>query len=237
MTNTTPIRIEEITTTQMHHARIKKATKLSSMLEAEYPAISLTALLDMDANRVVGFTAVATGEDGPVTLHEGEEIPTLADLMDACEEHGIDPEEGAEEERRAGGSVVAETYRTKYAEASSNGQTCGDWLAETLTTWCHSPDGFSIADFRAVIDANGVDQTGKWAKLPESGQKGWVGRYRMNGRQALEKTVAWYGFVRDAQGNAHEVPAMALDALRSKHAKWIEKQEKLEAAMKQNETA
>lgn len=218
--------------TMVHHARLKKASALAEMLDAEYPAIDLIPVIE--DGKVVGWMAEGWTEEGQVTIYEGTDLPTLAVLLEACEENDVDPEEGEAEDQGPSGSVVAETYRVKYATASTNGQTCGDWLAETLTTWCHGANGFHIESFEAMLAANNVDQSGKWAKLPESGQKGWVGRWRMNGRQALEKAVAWNGTIADPTAVVHEVPEEELAALRAKHAKWIAKQQKLEAALKQD---
>lgn len=222
MTNVTT---DTLTTKQAHHARIKKAQTLDAILRSEYPAIELFAVLDADTDKVTGWTAVGTGD---ITLWEATDLPEIADLLDAADEAGIDPEEGAQE--KPSGSIVDPMYRQKYAEMSSNKQTCGDWLAEWLTTECNGVDGFRPAEFQAVIDANGVDQTGRWAKLPEVGGKGWAGRWRMNGRQALEKTVALNKALKDARGADAEIPQDEIDALRSKHSKWIAKQEKAAAA-------
>ena len=213
-------------TAKIHHATKAKAEKLATMLEAEYPAIALTYEANEDESQIVAWVVVAT-EDGTVIVR-GPKVPDLAAILAACEDLGIDPEEGLEE--GPSGSVVPEGYRVAYREASTNGQTCGDWLAEFLTTECHGVDGFQPQEFQAILDQNAVDQTGKWAKLPESGQKGWVGRWRMNGRQILEKHVALAGFVADARGTKHKLPAEALADLREKHSDWIAKQEKLAAA-------
>ena len=216
-------------TIKIHHATRAKAERLTDMLQAEYPALSLRHELNEDASRVTGWMVVATADDTETTIYEGDKLPDIADLLDACDEHGIDPEAGAEEERKPSGTVVAEHYRTQYREASSNKQTCGDWLAERLVADTHGPEGFMVDDFTNILNANGVDMSAKWAQLPYSGQKGWIGRYRMNGRQVLEKTVALTGVYRDHQGNEVEPEAGFLAAMRTKHAKWIAKQEKLAA--------
>lgn len=230
------IAIADITSRQLHHARLTKATKLAAILAAEYPAITLVAIVDED--RVTGWLATAIGEDGePVILHEADVLPELADLLEAAEDAGIDPEAmqtaDEDEEKTPSGSVVDETYRQRYREASSTGQSCGDWLAEQLANDTLSIDGFRPADFQAVLDFNAIDQTGAWAKLPTSGQKGWVGRWRMNGRQVLEKQIAKTGIYRTVTGATIEPEAGWLASTRAKHAKWLAKEEKLAALAQQ----
>jgi hypothetical protein len=53
----------------------------------------------------------------------------------------------------------------------------------------------------------------------------------MNGRQVLEKTVAKTGIVKDAQGTAVTPPEDFLATMRSKHAKWLAKEAKVQAAL------
>lgn len=216
--------IEFIENAKIHHATKAKAEKLAGILAAEYPMLVIEASYNEDRSRVVGFIVAANEEN----IYTGEKVPELADLLEACEDLGIDPEEGVEEETR-GGSIVPDEYRAKYREVSSNGQTCGDWLAEFLTLQCHNLDGFQVSDFAALLTNNEVDQSGAWAKLPESGQKGWVGRWRMNGRQTLEKTVARAGFIIGVNGERFEVPVDELAALRGKHAAYLAKLAKAEA--------
>lgn len=221
--------IAQITTSQLHHARLKKAVKLASLLDAEYPVIFLEPVRN-EVDHVIGWKAYAEHETGRKLIAESDKVPELADLLEVCEEEGIDPEGDAEDERPAG-SIVREEYRKRYHESSSNGQSCGDWLAEWLTEQTWSPvNGLMVEDFTAILNANGVDMTRPWAKLPESGQNGWRGRYRMNGRQSLEKHVAFNGYVYTAQGAEVEVPADELAVLRQRHAKWVEKQRKAQEA-------
>jgi hypothetical protein len=217
-------------TAKIHHATRAKAEKLSAILAAEYPILSLHATYNEDESGVMGWMVVATipDEEEATTIYEGTKVPDLADVLDACDDAGIDPETeiDGEEEPKASGSVVPETYRAQYRAASSNGQTCGDWLAERLVADTHSIDGFNVDEFTAILSANGVDMTTKWAQLPMSGQKGWIGRYRMNGRQVMEKIIALRGTYIDAMGNTITPHADWLETMRGKHAKWIAKQEK-----------
>jgi hypothetical protein len=219
-----------LSTAKVHHATRAKADKLAAMLAAEYPAISLGAEYTEDETAVTGYWANHVAADGTIEgLYEGDKVPDIATLLDACEDAGLDPEEGAEEPK-VSGSVVPETYRKRYQSASSNGQTCGDWLAEFLVSETHTGGVFSHEAFTELLVSNNVDMTKRWAQLPVSGQQGWVGRYRMNGRQVLEKIVAKQGFVLDASGTRYDVPEAAMSILRDKHAKWLAKEAKRDAA-------
>lgn len=214
-------------TARIHHATLAKAEKLAAILAAEYAALQLRPVYNEDQSAVVSWGVVHTetedGNEAETTIWEGPKVPELSDLLDACEDMGLNPE-APEEETERSGSVVPEEYRTMYREMSSNGQTCGDWLAEFLVLHTHGIEGFNVADFQAIVEANGLDQSRPWAKLPESGQAGWIGRYRMNGRQALEKLVAKRGWVKDATGNEHALPEADLAILQRKHAKWLAKE-------------
>lgn len=226
-------------TAKIHHATRAKAEKLAGILAAEYPVLSLQAVYNEDESAVDSWIVVATMPDEEATaIYEGAKVPDLADVLEACDDAGIDPEtEMEDDEPKASGSVVPETYRQQYRASSSNGQTCGDWLAERLVADTHGIDGFNVADFTAILSANGVDMTAKWAQLPYSGQKGWIGRYRMNGRQVMEKIVALRGVYVDAMGNTITPHADWLEMTRTKHAKWIAKQEKTAQAALNMEAA
>ena len=215
-------------TIRLHHATRAKAIKLDAMLKAEYPGLALTYDAGPDELRVESWIVVGGDDEN---IYEGPKVPELADLLETCADMGIDPEQGPEgeeedEKPEPSGSVVPENYRATYREVSSNGQTCGDWLAETLVNETHGVQGFHVEDFDAILTANAVDFTGAWARLPTSGQKGWVGRYRMNGRQVLEKAVALSGVYRSITGSTVLPPEAFMDTLRAKHAKWLAKEEK-----------
>lgn len=96
--------------------------------------------------------------------------------------------------------VVAKKYKDEY-KARGNPKNCGDWLAQVLEDHCNTKDGFHADTFKALLVANNVPMVGKWAGLPTSGQKGWVGRWRMNGRQKLERQIATEGKMFDEQGS------------------------------------
>jgi len=188
---------------RLHHATKTKADKQADTLAAEYPILSIEPQYQ-DEIFVTGFQYIwgADTEGRAVVLTTQEpKVAELADILEACDEAGLDPEELDANFDEQGGSVVDVHYRNLYKEVSTNGQTCGDWLAEWLTTETASPDGCNFEDLEAIFSANGLDLTAKWAMAKETGSRGWKGRYRMNGRQVLEKAVAKAGFVRNAQGS------------------------------------
>ena len=219
---------------KVHHATATKAFRLASVFAAEYPALTLEAEVDEAASRVTSWTvccAVYSDDEPDATeILTSDKVPDLADVLEACEEAGVDPEAGVEEEEEpvVSGSVVPEVYRARYRAASSNGQTCGDWLAEWLVDQTTNPEtgNLSVPDLTAIFEANDLDMTATWAKLPTSGQKGWVGRYRMNGRQSLERQVAVSQKLYDGRATEVEVPEGEMALLRAKHAKLIAKLEK-----------
>lgn len=227
--------ITAIETAAIHHARKAKALKLAEMLAAEYPGIGMQPMYD-DLDRVASW-AFDNGDDCFYETTDAA-VPELADVLEAAEDWGVDLEamQGDDEDgKQPSGSIVPEQYRQKYREVSSTGQSNGDWLAEQLASDTHGIEGFSIADFAAVLVANGVDQSGAWARLPGSGQRGWVGRWRMNGRQQLEKLVALRGVYYGPNGTEHTPDAEWLADMRLSHAKWIAKQQKIEEAMHNDE--
>jgi hypothetical protein len=230
-TPTTPTTASRFAEVKMHHATRAKADRLDAMLQAEYPALELVAETDSNDEGdevLTGWSVNHLPSDRFIL--ESDKLPDLADILDACADEEIDPteaDEADEDEDATGGNVVKEHYRQAYREKSTTGTTCGDWLAEWLVTQTHDVDGlFQVAYFQTVLVLNDVPMTGAWAALPESGQKGWVGRYRMNGRQVLEKIVAVRGTVLFAGPNGltqMDVPESALSDLRAKHAAYIAK--------------
>ena len=86
------------------------------------------------------------------------------------------------------GDVVQSKYHTLYKERG-NSRHCGDWLALSLDGSFDNGQGFDADAYAEFLTANGVELVGKWAALPTSGQAGWQGRYRMNGRQKLQRRV------------------------------------------------
>lgn len=204
---------------RIHHATAAKAEKLGIVLEAkedlveaiwaegqsfkhpkaaealagavlgrtfslEYPALTISTEDD--------FTVVVEhkGADGETnTVYSAAEIPTLAQVLDYCEQSELDPEEGFEEgEEGSTGSVVSSHYKNEY-RARGDASNCGDWLAVLMKDRFVTKTGTDIEALTHFFVINGVPMTGKWAGLPNSGQRGWQGRYRMNGRQKLEIIV------------------------------------------------
>lgn len=216
----------------MHHATRAKALKLATTLVAEYPRLTLTAI--DDGNSACAGFRVTFGEDTDEEqeIYEGAKVPSLAVILDTCAEEGIDPSAVEDEdEPKTSGSVVPEVYRAKYRAESTTGRCNGDWLAEQLAMDTLDHEGkLNIDDFVSVLLNNGVDLTGKWAMLRFSGGRGWQGRFRMNGRQVLEKVVAKSGVYADTTGARHTPTEDFLTDMRSKHAKWLAKEAKREAA-------
>jgi hypothetical protein len=73
--------------------------------------------------------------------------------------------------------------------ASGDASSCGDWLAVARHEQCHGEDGFDIEKFERVLRDNGV----AWDL--DRDKHGWVGRFRMNGRQKLAALARKQGFV------------------------------------------
>ena len=216
----------------MHHATRAKAAKLQTTLMAEYPRLTLVARPDEnDALRDFEIVYAMGTEEAQVILTT-EKVPSLALVLDTVSEEGLDPTLPEEEEApRVSGSVVPEAYRSRYRAESSTGRSNGDWLAEQLANDTLDGEGkLNLDDFVAVLERNGVDMSGKWAQLRFTGARGWQGRFRMNGRQILEKQVAKTGEYFGSVGPAIKPDASFLQEMRTKHAKWLAKEAKREAA-------
>ena len=219
---------------KMHHATRAKAERLIAMLAAEYPRLTLEAVpgeeIDHETytNSLFGFEVVL---DGETPVLESAQVPELADILDACGEMEVDPStpEGEEDEEPKGSaSVVPEKYRQQYRTASSTGQSCGDWLAEQLAGDTIDADGkLNVEDLIAVFEANGLDLNASWAV---NRSRGWQGRFRMTGRNILEKQVALAGFYCLPGNRVIDAPAEWLATMEAKHGKWLAKQRKLQAA-------
>lgn len=106
-------------------------------------------------------------------------------------------EQLAEDTARAR-SVVATTYKVKYAErakvarkpkavtAKVAARCNGDWLAFEIAKLCiGEKNKLNVAVFEALLDANGVTHS-HWNRT----SPGWQGRLRMTGRLALQRVVA-----------------------------------------------
>ena len=215
----------------MHHATRTKAAKLATTLAAEYGRLTLLPIVDNDT--AVGFRVVFDhGGEEEQEIYTGDKVPGLALVLDTCAEEGIDPTPIEEEEEpRVSGSVVPAKYRDEYRLASTTGRSNGDWLAEQLANdTLDGKQNFVMDDFIAVLERNAVPLTGKWAALRFGGGRGWQGRFRMNGRQVLEKMVCKAQTYVDVAGASHKPSAEWLADMGAKHAKWLAKEAKREAA-------
>lgn len=143
-----------------------------------------------------GLWAVCT-LDGEEVIHfdPNDDVDTV--FADALED-AASKELSFEDERDY--VVVPIRYKQLYKERG-NPNHCGDWLsiwmdgrfAKLVNEGEGTKTVFDAVAFEMFLRENGVDMDGKWASLPTSGQKGWEGRYRMNGRQRLEKRMAHTG--------------------------------------------
>jgi hypothetical protein len=215
----------------MHHATRGKALKLATTLVAEYGRLVLLPIVDNGS--AVGFRVVFDLDgDEEQEVYTGEKVPSLAVVLDTCAEEGLDPTPIEEEEEpRVSGSVVPAKYRDEYRLASTTGRSNGDWLAEQLAIDTLDGKGnFVMDDFVAVLERNAVPLTGKWAALRFGGGRGWQGRFRMNGRQVLEKLVCKAQTYVDAAGTSHKPSDEWLADMAAKHGKWLAKEVKREAA-------
>lgn len=227
-----------MTEVTMHHATQAKYERLVAMFVGEYPALHISPIGD-EIGKLTHFTTWHTApneQDEPVDtpLMTTKKVPELADVFAACEDADVDPEAlEVEEAKRNSSSVVDTMYKSQYKEQSTNGQTCGDWLAEWLVTHTTVGGKLDIEALHALFSANGLDLTAKWALVYDNESKqsrGWTGRYRMSGRIALEKVVAKTGKATDHNGTSHDADPAFLTTLRAKHAKWLAKEAKTEAA-------
>lgn len=158
-----------------------------------------------------GFELVGVEDDDVIA--EFDKVPELADVLETCADAEIDPA-GEEEEEERGGNIVGEKYRQLYREVSTTGQSNGDWLAERLTADTTNADGkMNLDDLLAIFERNGVDLSAKWALARFTQSPGWRGRFRMSGRNVLEKIVARDGVYFD--GTGAKVTPRALGARQS----------------------
>ena len=216
----------------LHHATKGKVDRVAEALTAEYPALSLAVVRNASGDTVEGVALMwsdGVAEAQEITRYSVKNVPSVGDLAFACEDAGLDPE-AVEIADAISGSVVPQVYRKMYKDNSTTGRSCGDWLAEWFAQQTIGASG--VTDIKAtwsIFVVNGLDMSAKWAQPSET--PGWNGRFRMNGRQVLEKQVAWNGFVLGNDGVKHDVPAEDLQILKRKHAKWLDKKAKRENAM------
>lgn len=195
-----------------------QAAEVQRHLASDYPALTLKQADDMDPRFTLVFTDPTTDEATTV-IEAQDDVPSLAECLEATTEAGFDPEAQEPEEEKDTGTVVNPRYRAIYKERGDPNH-CGDWLALQLKDrFTVVTDGREVFDPDAFIDflrENQVDLTGRWAELPNVGTRGWQGRFRMNGRQRLEKVVAHRGTL-VIDGEAVDVPTEELERLRAKH--------------------
>lgn len=204
-----------------------KAAMLQKTFMAEYPALSIVC---STAGLQVWHTVDQNPtEISPLSPNNWDAVPTLAEILDRCQELGLDPEVGYDPDKNRPCAPL-EKYKNVYAERG-NRDHCGDWLATFLKSRKDLVDAdgaFDVVAFEALLKENGVDMDGKWAKcLHDENYRshGWKGRFRMHGRQKLELIVARVGHV-VINGDTFDAPIEALEALLEKHpnveAEWEE---------------
>ena len=204
-----------------YHAKAPEAlaaAELEKMLRAEYPALTL----EYDGNDY----SVRHNE---ALLFESPDLPSLAGILEVCEDSEIDPTEGLDDEQPEV-VVVKAKYKVEYA-ARGNPDNCGDELAQLLdgmfvTQKGEDPEAFDWQVFESFLVLNGVDISGKWATLPSTGSRGWQGRYRMNGRQKLEQVIAERGTVILLDKREIKMSAETIETFRERHSRVLEKRAK-----------
>lgn len=206
------------------------AAELEKMLRAEYPALKLEVNEDDDPT----YTVTHTSEK--IEVYSYQALPSLAELLETCEEHELDPTEGLEDEEEETGSVVSHRYKEEYA-ARGNPDHCGDELAVLMDGMFVLRDeagneSFDPKAFLAFLEINNVDVSGKWANT-SSTSNGWKGRLRMNGRQKLEQIVAETTIVVMPNGNEVAISADQIQVYRDRHRKVLEKRAKARDALAQ----
>lgn len=177
--------------------------QLAKRFHLEYPAM----LVGMEAGNDTGTVFHVSDPDNTLAEFgvDSDLDEVFATALENAQNDELDPTKAnpddpdVEDEEETTGNVVSQRYKDEY-RARGNPNNCGDWLATVLEGAFTKTvvDGkktkaFNFDAFTVCLQLNGVAFTGKWAALPESGQKGWQGRYRMNGRQLLEKRVAASG--------------------------------------------
>lgn len=185
-------------------------------------------VVDFNADPVNGDTKI-TFEDGDfVGYHDKQELardPSFEDLQQSILEALVELGEGeeaeaAEEEDEPTGSVVPAVYKARYA-AEGHPTHCGDWLAETLNTYCRVLDekGKEVTDIdtlETIANANDVAPA-RYGKLGVE-TNGWQGRFRMTIRNMLAPRVATKGFLFVPDGIAEgDKEHTAPDEWRAKH--------------------
>ena len=189
--------------------------------KAEYPNI--------DIQQVEGAFHLRPGDQSGDPIATWAEWPSLDEVLEACMDADLDPEEGLEDEEPIGGSVVAAEYKRRYATTEGSKTHSGDWLALRLESECGAGKGFDLDAFRRVLSWNGVREEGKWAAVLNPSVPSSVGRFRMNGSQKLRNEVAYSGKLVLCDGT-EEAPAEWRAEQEAKCPRWFEKRRKADAA-------
>jgi hypothetical protein len=160
----------------MHHATRAKMERMQSLLLAEYPALTLIAVGD-EIGKLVEFRVMHNEEVGSTDsvsethVMTSTKVPAIADLFDACEELGLDPEAVEADEETQSGSVVGEKYKALYAERghpNDNGDSFAGFCRE-----------MTLLEFTAFCAENGVTPSAKVQNVIATAALGWQGRARM----------------------------------------------------------
>jgi len=123
-------------------------------------------------------------------------------------------------------TVVPVATKRRYADAAkargekdrASRRGCGDWLQKELQAETIRDGVFSLSDFLAICDCNGVAHD-RWDRT----RKGWEGRLRMSGSIALRARVGKAGVLRLPDGRETDVVTLAEEgdeAARAFLAKW-----------------
>lgn len=157
---------------------------------------------------------LALEEDGTVSAKSGKYACTMATAKEAIIE--IEALRAADPERAASMRALALAKPNYKAKGDVNN--CGDWLAKLLKDHFLEDEGkkkavFQMDDFIACLKANKVELSGRWV---ENQNPGWQGRFRMNGRQKLERVVAeTSGIV--IEGEFHRAPNSFIGEMKARH--------------------
>jgi hypothetical protein len=157
------------------------------------------------------LSEAAAKRDALLLAAEAQDEETEDQTEDQTE--GDEPE--GDEEAPAPRSVVAERYRREYA-ARGNADHCGDWLAVTLVGLTKEAK-LNLDFFQQIEAANGVVNKCLLQKPSD------VGRYRMTGRNLLQKVVVAAGGLKLPEnfrdGEFLEAPAEWIAAKTAKKVK------------------
>jgi len=153
-------------------------------------------------------------ENGDVTAKCGKHTVTLPTAKEAMKEI----EEIIKNDPDRATTCRALALAKPGYKAKGDVNNCGDWLAKLLKDNFLDDEGkkkavFQMDDFITCLKENDVAVAGRWA---ENRNKGWEGRFRMNGRQKLESVVARDGGMK-IDGEFHRAPNTFIKEMRARH--------------------